>query len=262
MIARNLPFYAFGAAIGLGGGWAVLSCWRDANRRALLPALLVLGLAAGGNYLAMFNRPDPPHLMFALPWLTLLAVATWLTLSTAAELGTWAGVLRKHAALLAVMAGALIVDASALTGSGTTRPVLQGLGRNLLTLARGLPRDAAIIDPKIAKVAAALVAGGSRCTYAFDNSGAFYYLSGLKSCSSIMLPIYATAGNEMQVIADLEREAPPLVVGRSGYWTDHIDDRSVVQRTPILNRWFEDHYVTVQTIEGIEVRRLRDTGPR
>lgn len=72
-----------------------------------------------------------------------------------------------------------------------------------------------------------------------------------------MLPIYATAGNEMQVIADLEREAPPLVVGRSGYWTDHIDGRSVVQRTPILNRWFEDHYVTVQTIEGIEVRRLR-----
>ena len=257
LIVRNMPFYLMGAVVGAAGAWALLGCFRDRERRGSVTALLVLGLVAAGNYFAMFNRPDPPYLMFAVPWLALLMVAAWLALSPAAVSDSWRGVVFKQAPLLAVIGAVLIVDVSAMTGSGTTRPVLQGLGRNLVTLVRGLPHDGAILDPRAAKVAAALAAGGSRCTYVFDNSGAFYYLSGLRSCSSIMLPIYANAGNEAQIIADLERSAPPLVVGRSNYWTDHIDDRSVAERTPTLNRWFEDHYAVEQIIDGIELRRLR-----
>ncbi len=257
LTARNLPFYAFGAVIGLAGLRAIWLAWRSADRRAGLPVLLVLGLAAGGNYLAMFNRPDPPHLMFALPWLTLLGAAAWQALSPPPTADTWRGVFKRHAALLAVMAATLIVDVSAATGTGTTRPVLQGLGRNAITLLHGLPRDAVLVDPKIARAATALASGGHRCTYVFDNSGAFYFLSGLRPCSPIMLPIYATPGNEAQVIADLERNAPPLVIGRSTYWTDHIDDRSVAERTPMINQWFEKHYRIEQTIDGIEMRRRR-----
>lgn len=257
LIARNLPFYALGACTGLGGLWAIWKAWKDNSRRSQLPVFLALGVAAGGNYLAMFNRPDPPHLMFTLPWLTLLGFAAWLAFSHEVQADSWPDVWRKHRALLAVLVAVLIVDASAATGSGTTRPVLQGLGRNLLTLAHGLPSDAAIIDPKLARAALALAHGGGECTYVFDNSGAFYFLSGLRPCSSIMLPIYATAGNEHQVIADLERSAPPMVIGRSTFWTDHIDDQSVAERTPAINRWFESHYRTEQIIDGIEIRCSR-----
>lgn len=260
LILRNLPYYMLGAAIGLAGLLALRSAWTERTKRNRLPALLILGAAAGGNYLAMFNRPDPPHLMFALPWLAMLGFAAWLAFAPKPVAAGWRAVFRAHAALLVVIAATLIVDASAATGSGTTRPVLQGLGRNAVTLVRGLPADAAIVEPRIARAAAAVAAGGGSCTYVFDNSGAFYFLSGRRPCSPIMLPIYATAGNEQEVIADLERSAPPVVIGRSNFWTDHIDGKSVAERTPAINAWFERNYKVQMVIDGIEIRRRRSAG--
>ena len=257
VIARNLPFYALGLAVLAGGAWALWICWRNPARRAELPILTALGVVAGGSFLTIFSYPNPVHLMFTVPFLALLGFAVWLTVVPGGGNQSWYQVLRGQAGLLVGIAAVLIVDFSGLTGTGTTRPVVQGLGRNLIALAQGLPRDADILEPRAAKVAAALRAGGANCTYVFDNSGAFYHLSGLPSCSSVMLPAYLTARDEGQIIADLERRAPPLVVGRSSYWTDHIDDRSVAERTPGLNRWFEQHYVVAQVIDGVEIRRRK-----
>ena len=254
---RNLPFYTLALAVLGGAAWAMWACWRNYGRRGELPALTALGLAAGGNFLTMFNYPDPVHLMFTVPYFALLGFAAWVACVPDRLYPSWRQVLRGQAGLLTGIAAVLIVDFSGLTGTGTIRPVVQGLGRNLIGLVHGLPRDEQIVEPRAAKVAAVLRASGANCTYVFDNSGAFYHLSGLPSCSSIMLPVYVTARGEAQIIADLERRAPPIVVGRSSYWTDHINDRSVAERTPGLNRWFEQHYVVAEVIDGIEIRRRK-----
>lgn len=254
---RNLPFYGLALAVLGGGAFSLWTCWRQPARRRELPVLIALGVAAGGCFVTMFNYPDPVHLMFTVPFLALLGFAIWLLMVPSGAQQSWRQVLRGRAGLLVTIAAVLIVDFSGLTGTGTMRPVVQGLGRNLIALARGLPRDEQIAEPRMVKVAAALRAGAGNCTYVFDNSGVFYHLSGLPACSSVMLPVYVTARDEAQIIANLERRAPPVVVGRSSYWTDHINDRSVAERTPGLNRWFEQHYAVAQVIDGVEIRRRK-----
>lgn len=254
---RNMPFYLLGAAAIALGAWAALKGWLSRGKGMAMAVLLPLGLVALGSYVSIFNRPDPPHLMFAVPALVLLAFAAWTGLTTddadPRPVAGWCTTLRNHAALLAGLLAILIVDLSAQTGSGTTRPVLQGLGRNMIALAKGLPEDTTTLEPRARKVVEALRAAGGDCTYVFDNSGAFYRLSNLKPCSSIMLPIYATRANETVIIADLERTRPPLVVGRSDYWTDSIDDKGLDERTPQLAAWLRRNYSLQTRIDGIEL---------
>jgi hypothetical protein len=68
-----------------------------------------------------------------------------------------------------------------------------------------------------------------------------------------MLPIYATRANEAMIIADLERTRPPLVVGRSDYWTDSIEDQGLDERTPQLAAWLRRNYLLQTRIDGIEL---------
>lgn len=255
---RNMPFYLLGAAALALGGWLGLRGMLRRGQGVPMALLLPLGLVAAGSYVAIFNRPDPPHLMFAVPALVMLAFAAWTGLAEAEPDQGWPATLRRNAVLLASLAAILIVDFSAQTGSGTIRPVIQGLGKNLLTLARGLPNDEAVMEPRLRQVTALLRAGPGQCTYVLDNSGAIYRLSGLRSCSPIMLPTYATPQNESAIIADLERARPPLIVGRSNYWTDAIDGKGLDERTPELARWVARNYAPETTIEGIAVlRRVR-----
>ena len=257
--AHYLPFFAASALILLLGLHTIWRGRASADRAVHLPRLAMLLIVAALAYQSAFNRPDEPHLYFVVPWLALLGFAIWTARTPAPAERGWREVVRGERAMLVVAAALLLLDMS--PGDRSSWPALLGLYDNMGALAHGLPGDRAIAAPRLQRVAAELRRGGGRCTYAFDNSGMLYHLAALPPCTAIMIPVYAAGPKEAQLIAELTAARPPLVIGRSTEWNDHIDDQPLDRRTPRLGRWLVANYRLECNFDGIEIWRALPNAP-
>ena len=253
-IAFNSPFYVVvgaGALLGLYGAYQIAL---RIERRGELPVTLALTAIVFLVIQQAANRGDGAHRMFIVPWLFLLAVQMFNIVRAPPESQpSWFRVAGRHAPVALAALGLFLIDFYASVS--VTRPMIVNAANNLQAMAIRMPTDAALTPKSTAQVVRVLKAGALPCTYTFNNAGAFYHLTHIRPCSSVMYPVYASPRAEQTVIADLERARPAIVVGLSSDWFSAIDKKSMKQRTPKLAAWLEGNYPVVERIGGTEIRR-------
>jgi hypothetical protein len=116
-----------------------------------------------------------------------------------------------------------------------------------------LPSDAALVGPDVSAVAILLHRTDPACTYALNNAAGLSELSGRKPCSTMMMPAYASGDGEVQLIADLARTRPPVVVSHRGDGIA-ILGRTLDARNPRLAAWVDANYPVAFRIGNIEFR--------
>ena len=225
---------------------ALVKGWRKALNASGFASQLTLGAVGALLAFGTLNRLDSFHIRFALPFELLLAFRLALLWFPA----PWPTPTRTHGWIAAALAIWLVVVVN-------PAQLASGFASNLALVTHGLPADRALADPSLTAAAEVLRTGGGSCTYAFDNGGAIYHLANLPPCSATMIPVYAAAGREAQVIAELARRRPPLVIASSAAWYTAIDGKPLALRTPALYRWFSSNYLPYRKIDGIEISRAR-----
>lgn len=123
-----------------------------------------------------------------------------------------------------------------------------GLTSNVMQLIRRPPSDLDLVEADQAQVAKILAGSGDKCTYVFENSGAFYLLSNKSPCSNFLYPIYAGEDYQQVLIRDLERNKPKIVLKTSTAWNAIIDGKTLHDRTPLIEKWLQVNYPYVKKI--------------
>lgn len=216
--------------------------------------ILALAAAAGVTLLSSLNRFDYLHANMVLPFalMAVAAVVAVLARRFPAELAIpdpaiFAAVILLVAALLSVQA----------------RRVEPDLAANLKLLTRAtLPRDVDLALPSDLAVARELRASPSSCAYAMDNQSAFLHLAGKPACSRFMIPIYAGRAAQAQLLADLQRTRPAVIVLRSQAWSWMVDDVPQDRRTPAIFAWLHANYEPAEVIGGVQLARAKSDRPR
>jgi hypothetical protein len=227
--------------------------WRQArgglHQQAILPAALT-GLIV--LYAAQIHsRPDAIHLSWAI-WPAALLAA--LLIRSAAR--TVAPVRQS----VSIVAAAVLVSLAVSIYNIQAVPSLPerwatGITANIMALAAPSQADADLVSPGLREAAAVVRARGQRCTYAFSNDGLFYTVAQAPPCARFAYPVYVAPGYQNEIIADLNRNRPPIVLARSGAEWNSIDGIGLEQRTPVLAEWIIAHYPYRMTFrEGYELR--------
>lgn len=243
-LLKPVLFYLSAALLLLSGLLLALRSWRLRSRVETLPILAFLGTACVLMLQQSVQRYDDTHLSFAIPWLFLLGL--WMS----NRLPTMSG---SFAVRPAVAASCLLLVMILI--NGPFRNSIVGSTRyNLGLLKSPLPRDTDLVSADVRSVAALLERANPQCTYVLNNAAGLYELSSRRPCSSLMMPVYATAEGETKLISDLERTRPPLIVSQSADWFNAIDNRPLEQRTPRLAAWISANYPSVITVGSYELR--------
>ena len=220
----NAGFYSMACLVLVAGG---LAAWRQ-RRTDGLSMTLVLLVVAALIIQQIQARDDWTHLMFAVPWLFLLALRA-------------VGSLVRPGATHAIGAGSLSLACG--IGAVMIVPLYAGLAANGREARAGLIHDKALLSQDTQQTAAMLRRAAGTCTYVIDNGMALYSLSGKPPCSRVIAPVYAQNEAETMLIADLARARPPMIMGLSHEWYSMIDNRPLASRTPRLAAWIDAHYV-------------------
>lgn len=77
--------------------------------------------------------------------------------------------------------------------------------------------------------------GGSSCVFDLSNSGLINAVANLPACSRYTYPVYAGPDQEDQLISDLLKNMPQVLVYRADRWSYNIDGRSMQVRFPRLD---------------------------
>ncbi|TZG29031.1 hypothetical protein [Sphingomonas montanisoli] len=250
---RAFIFYSFAAPLLIGTLWFGWKSWHRQSRSEIVPILAFLAAICALTLMQTMQRYDQVHLSFAIPYLVLLAVV----LQSHRPAPTRTAVLRPASLAIYAIGLVLITTDYPLFGGlrGAAAPNLHGL------LLGGLPRDIDLVEPDVRSVASLLRLSNPDCTYVLNNAAGLYQLSSRKPCSTVMMPLYASGTAETQIIEDLAKARPPLIVSRSGDWFEVIDGRGLDVRTPKLAAWIAANYPTRFNVGKIELRS-RMPGPR
>jgi hypothetical protein len=101
---------------------------------------------------------------------------------------------------------------------------------------------------------AELVRAAGRCTFAADNAGMVYLLSGQPPCSRFAVGAYVAAEMQAEVIASLVAGEPSVIVWDAPGWWAHIDGHGLADHAPVLAAWIVAHYPVETRIEGHVLR--------
>lgn len=233
-LRANAGFYSVACLTLMVGA---VGAWRQRQSRAL-PMTLVLLVAAAMLIQQIQGRDDSTHLLFAVPWLFLLALRVIGLILPARDARTL---------------GAVSLALACGVGAVTVSPLYAGLVANRDALRAGRLHDEAIVPHATQAAATMLRRAPGRCTYVLDNGQALYSLAGKPPCSRVFVPIYAQDDAETLLIADLDRTRPQMIMGLSGEWFSSIDGRPLSSRTPRLGAWIDAHYGIVGRIGGRDV---------
>lgn len=226
-----------------------------AARRDEAAGLVLLAVPVVAILYQSLGRADVNHMLWVMPFAYLLAAAFVATLTWPLRLSK-----RWHWAALAAIGCAILLI---LAFQGLRRPnslIGHGSNSNLALAIRPLPDDGTLAGDTARIVGTLIRSTGQRCTYVMNNGGAYYEAAGLPPCSALMYPIYASGPMaEQQVIADLRRTRPILLVGHDHSWSDKIDGRSMADRTPVLSAWIDREYPVAGHVGTVELRRRRES---
>ena len=67
-------------------------------------------------------------------------------------------------------------------------------------------------------------------------------MTGLPSCTKYIYPVYASQRYELDMIQQLQKRNPPVVVYSSTHWAFQIDGRSMHDRFPELKKYLLKTY--------------------
>lgn len=221
-IKANAGFYAV-ACLSLVIG--ALAAWRQRGSRDL-PMTLVLVVVAAMLIQQIQARDDSTHLVFAVPWLFLLALRA-------------IGMILHNTKALGVVSLSLACG----VGAVTVAPLYAGVIANRKAFGTGRFQDRTIVPRATQQAAMMLRRAPGECTYVLDNGQALYSLAEKPPCSRVIVPIYAQGEAEARLIADLDRTRPRMIMGLSQDWFSAIDRRPLASRTPRLAAWIDAHYV-------------------
>jgi hypothetical protein len=184
------------------------------------------------------HRNDFPHQMFIRPWLYLMVLQVFTLAASAYP--TLKLSLTLEWSTLALVAIVSIIECARPAATPTTPG--SHLFETLQGAFTGLPSDSSLLPLETQRIVKALQRQSPRCTYVLNNGGALYGASGLKPCSSIFLPVYASKESQYRVMSDLRESHPKIIVGFSKSWWSSMHGKPLSQRTPELSSWLSSHY--------------------
>lgn len=188
-------------------------------------------------------RPDIAHAIFSLP-VVLLLVLRVLGLVRPGLVPS-----PRPAALFPAAAIVLLIVA----GSTSPHRLRTALVGNARLIGSGMPANRSLVSADDWRVALLLRKAGG-CTLTVDNEGIYHGLSDLPACSPFMYPFYAPRAAEPALIADLSRNRPALLVGRSSR-KQIVAPLSVAK--PRANAWVIAHYPTEIHVGRVLLRARR-----
>lgn len=192
------------------------------------------------------TRPDIAHAIFSLPAVLLLL----LRLCTL----TRPGLLPAPTPAAVLSASAIIMLIVASSTSPHTLKV--NFSSNARLMVSGMPTNQSLVSVDVWQAALLLKRAGG-CTLSIDNEGVYYALSGLPACSPFMYPFYAPSTSQSVLIADLSRNPPVILVGRS---LRHQIVAPLAVAKPEANAWIIEHYPEAISIGNILLRAQSSNG--
>jgi hypothetical protein len=225
-----------------------LVAWRQAGRgqlvEAILPAALI-GLIAL-YAVQIYARPDDVHISWVL-W-----PAALLASDAIRELAEHPA---RPARPVSILIAAMVMSSAlALYNIGAVASIpkrwVNGTLANFVALGAPLPADHDLVSSGLREATDLLRARAPSCTYSFSNDGLFYAVSGVPPCSRFAYPVYVSPGYQTAIIAELDRNHPPIVLRQSEGWWNSIDGLGLEQRTQALAQWITTHYPYRMTLDG------------
>jgi hypothetical protein len=104
------------------------------------------------------------------------------------------------------------------------------------------PRNELLVDESIRWVSTEILKAGSNCVFDLSNHGVINGVSGLSACTRYTYPVYATQHYEADMIQQLQKRSPPVVVYSSTHVAFEIDGRSMHDRFPELKKYMLKTY--------------------
>jgi hypothetical protein len=242
---RAAAFFIPVISLIIGAMWIGYKSWRRERNSESVPILAVLIAICVLMLQQTTQLYDGTHLSFNVPWVFLLGIVLTNRLPAAPH---------GFAARPVIAAGCVAL----LLMLGNGSPILKALAgasvHNLRMIrGREMPKDEALVGPDVHAAAELLRHANPACTYALNNAAGLYELSSRKPCSSLMMPAYASGGGEAQLIADLSRTRPPVIVSHTGDGIV-ILGRGLEARNPRLAGWVAANYPSTFKIGNIELR--------
>lgn len=91
--------------------------------------------------------------------------------------------------------------------------------------------------------------------FVFTNESAYYYLFKRKNPTRFYTVWFASPNfYEQEVLSDIKRKPPKLVVYKSRYWSNNIDGISSAERLKTVAEWIENNYPQKKQIGNTEIR--------
>jgi hypothetical protein len=241
--------------IGLGLAWLAFAWRRCGGTHAFAReqgALIFLLTAAVLGVRGQLGRPDGPHLMFAGLFASIVLVVV---------LSQWWGAITAWRHGPNIAAGIVLALLISLPTNAIWKSEAPFLARNIPRMLLEGPRlDSEVVDPGYLEAAAAVapMLDGSSCFYTLTSEGLWYHLLRKPSCSRWHQLIYArTSRARAEVIQDLARRRPSLILFGNGMWSNSLDGVSVTESHPDVVRFVEENYEPVITVGGSKFWGLR-----
>ena len=253
--SRMLLFAEVVIFAGSGIVWLVQQWRREGSLREVVTrygqqAFLVF--VAFNALRSQLQRPDDIHLMFAGLYgsLVLLIVLSYWWGRTLA----WRPTATASGMALAVLVVLLPINRNGLFRSHVLPGTLPS------TMSLHLPPDSALVGSGYLEAAQAI--GGQipveSCFFTLTSEGLWYHLLDRRSCSRWHHIIYArTEGARRELVADLARERPPIILFRNEFWSNELDGIPVAVSHPDVLEFVRSNYVPHVSIRGNEFWRLR-----
>ena len=206
----------------------------------------------------MILRTDPQHIGTALAMGSLLAALVLTEMSH-----DWIWNIRPA---VTAMASAAMVFVVSIYGPRplTTLPDMwsRDIPVAIDTWTGPSPRDIDLVPAGLREAAEAIRAKSPTCTYSFSNEGLLYLLARTPPCSRFAYPVYIASDKQSDVISELERANPPVVLGQSAAWSNDVDGRGLADRTPELAAWLNERYPYRKMLSGGYEVRSREAPPK
>jgi hypothetical protein len=85
-------------------------------------------------------------------------------------------------------------------------------------------------------------ASGSQCVFDLSNNGIINGVTGLPACTKYIYPVYATRVYEQDMISDLKKSDPSVVIYSTTFWSFNINDISMHDKFPELKKYLDEKY--------------------
>jgi hypothetical protein len=211
---------------------------------------LLFALLALVYYRAALGRSDLPHLIYAKGFAYLGAVhLAWLVGGKMVFVRRWAPI--------AVIAVLVYVAAQPILTVTRLRTQLPGAGERL---GRLITREGeAFMDERSAAILPRMKAAFGRqpCTFMFPNTPNWYYFLRQRPCTRFYITWFAAPEtHQRQLIRDLERWRPSVILFEMPDWQNAPDGISNAERLPLVASYIRQHYRETENIEGYRIYSL------